>query len=69
MSKNEITGDNITSKSSNTYAINFGELKTCVQCGYKSHYIDNFVVVYAFNLCNDCYTDKYITPSNCKNCE
>lgn len=69
MSKNDITGDNITSKPSNTYSNNFGELKVCAQCNYKSHYSDNFVIGATPPICNDCYTERYITPSNCKHCE
>lgn len=69
MSKNEITGDNITSKPSNTYANNFGQLKICRECGMKSHYKDKFVIGATPPICNDCYDNILRARVNCENCE
>lgn len=66
MSKNDITGDNITSKLSNNYANNFGERKTCGLCGFTSHYRDNFVVSNSDKIiCNGCFQGILIKCDGC----
>ena len=66
-SVNNITGDKIQTKFSNTYGDNLGDLTKCANCDYKSHYKDKFVLLSGTNYCNNCYKN-FLLAITCKTC-